>query len=162
MYYYFFHIMRDLETGNSRDFGFISYYSFDASDAAIEAMNGQYLCKIVKLRRPMPTRKIQRGNVMKSLLTSLLVVLYGVCCCFLFRARPSLSDVEIENSDGWSKFGSLFPNRAPKDWVLLLNYIGGATNTEILSKISILSSTIKIIDHTTHHTFLSCGEKTIL
>ncbi|KAM3394797.1 hypothetical protein P3S68_003800 [Capsicum galapagoense] len=44
MYYYFFHIMRDLETGNSRDFGFISYYSFDASDAAIEPMNGQYLC----------------------------------------------------------------------------------------------------------------------
>ncbi|KAI8017077.1 Splicing factor 3B subunit 4 [Camellia lanceoleosa] len=37
-------IMRDPETGNSRGFGFISYDSFDASDAAIEAMNGQYLC----------------------------------------------------------------------------------------------------------------------
>uniref|UniRef100_A0A2P2L6L4 Splicing factor 3B subunit 4 n=1 Tax=Rhizophora mucronata TaxID=61149 RepID=A0A2P2L6L4_RHIMU len=36
-------IMRDPETGNSRGFGFISYDSFDASDAAIEAMNGQYL-----------------------------------------------------------------------------------------------------------------------
>lgn len=37
-------IMRDPETGNSRGFGFISYDSFEASDSAIEAMNGQYLC----------------------------------------------------------------------------------------------------------------------
>nr|GEW63925.1 splicing factor 3B subunit 4 [Tanacetum cinerariifolium] len=36
--------MRDPETGNSRGFGFISYDSFEASDAAIESMNGQYLC----------------------------------------------------------------------------------------------------------------------
>ncbi|KAG6401934.1 hypothetical protein SASPL_138802 [Salvia splendens] len=37
-------IMRDPETGNSRGFGFISYDSFEASDASIETMNGQYLC----------------------------------------------------------------------------------------------------------------------
>ncbi|CAH9119185.1 unnamed protein product [Cuscuta epithymum] len=37
-------IMRDPETGNSRGFGFISYDSFEASDAAIESMTGQYLC----------------------------------------------------------------------------------------------------------------------
>jgi splicing factor 3B subunit 4 len=37
-------IMRDPESGNSRGFGFISYDSFEASDAAIEAMDGQYLC----------------------------------------------------------------------------------------------------------------------
>ncbi|KAA8531858.1 hypothetical protein F0562_006425 [Nyssa sinensis] len=37
-------IMRDPDTGNSRGFGFISYDSFESSDAAIEAMNGQYLC----------------------------------------------------------------------------------------------------------------------
>ncbi|KAJ8878588.1 hypothetical protein PR048_019169 [Dryococelus australis] len=37
-------IMRDPETGNSKGFAFINFASFDASDAAIEAMNGQYLC----------------------------------------------------------------------------------------------------------------------
>ncbi|KAK1288058.1 Polyadenylate-binding protein RBP47B' [Acorus calamus] len=37
-------IMRDPDTGNSRGFGFISYDSFETSDAAIDAMNGQYLC----------------------------------------------------------------------------------------------------------------------
>lgn len=37
-------IMRDPDTGNSRGFGFVSYDCFEAADAAIEAMNGQYLC----------------------------------------------------------------------------------------------------------------------
>jgi len=37
-------IMRDTETGGSKGFAFINFASFDASDAALEAMNGQYLC----------------------------------------------------------------------------------------------------------------------
>ncbi|XP_044732280.1 splicing factor 3B subunit 4-like isoform X2 [Chrysoperla carnea] len=37
-------IMRDPETGNSKGFAFINFASFDASDASIDAMNGQYLC----------------------------------------------------------------------------------------------------------------------
>eukprot|EP01097_Dermamoeba_algensis_P010539 TRINITY_DN7852_c0_g1_i1.p1 TRINITY_DN7852_c0_g1~~TRINITY_DN7852_c0_g1_i1.p1 ORF type:complete len:299 (-),score=58.86 TRINITY_DN7852_c0_g1_i1:204-1100(-) len=37
-------IMRDPDSGGSRGFGFISFDSFEASDAAIEAMNGQFLC----------------------------------------------------------------------------------------------------------------------
>ncbi|XP_037085799.1 splicing factor 3B subunit 4-like, partial [Pollicipes pollicipes] len=37
-------IMRDPDTGNSKGFAFINYASFEASDAAIDAMNGQYLC----------------------------------------------------------------------------------------------------------------------
>lgn len=36
--------MRDPETGNSKGFAFINFASFEASDSAIEAMNGQYLC----------------------------------------------------------------------------------------------------------------------
>lgn len=36
--------MRDPDTGNSKGFAFINFASFEAADAAIEAMNGQYLC----------------------------------------------------------------------------------------------------------------------
>ncbi|PKK59237.1 hypothetical protein RhiirC2_795109 [Rhizophagus irregularis] len=34
---------RDPDTGNSKGYGFISYDKFDSSDAAIDAMNVQYL-----------------------------------------------------------------------------------------------------------------------
>ena len=37
-------IQCDSETGNSEGFAFVKYASFEASDAAIEAMDGQYLC----------------------------------------------------------------------------------------------------------------------
>lgn len=37
-------IMRDPETGNSKGYAFVNFASFEASDASIEAMNGQYLC----------------------------------------------------------------------------------------------------------------------
>ncbi|KAK6619810.1 hypothetical protein RUM44_006209 [Polyplax serrata] len=37
-------IMRDPDSGNSKGFAFINFASFEASDASIEAMNGQYLC----------------------------------------------------------------------------------------------------------------------
>jgi len=37
-------IMRDPETGASKGYGFINYDTFEASDAAITSMNGQYLC----------------------------------------------------------------------------------------------------------------------
>jgi splicing factor 3B subunit 4 len=36
--------MRDPETGGSKGYAFINYDCFEASDMAIEAMNGQYLC----------------------------------------------------------------------------------------------------------------------
>eukprot|EP00121_Abeoforma_whisleri_P010833 Awhi_evm1s9988 len=35
--------MRDNETGGSKGFAFVNYASFDASDAAIDAMNGRFL-----------------------------------------------------------------------------------------------------------------------
>ena len=37
------HIQRDLETKKSKGYAFVEFDSFDAADAAIEAMNGQYL-----------------------------------------------------------------------------------------------------------------------
>lgn len=36
-------ISRDPTTGQSKGYGFVSYDSFESADAAIEAMNGQYL-----------------------------------------------------------------------------------------------------------------------
>uniref|UniRef100_A0AC35TXL3 Splicing factor 3B subunit 4 n=1 Tax=Rhabditophanes sp. KR3021 TaxID=114890 RepID=A0AC35TXL3_9BILA len=36
-------IMRDVDTGNSKGFAFISFDSFDAADTAIDSMNGQHL-----------------------------------------------------------------------------------------------------------------------
>lgn len=37
-------IMRDPDTGMSRGFGFCSFDDFGSADAALESMNGQYLC----------------------------------------------------------------------------------------------------------------------
>ena len=36
-------LMRDPETGLSKKYGFVSYDNFEASDSAINKMNGQYL-----------------------------------------------------------------------------------------------------------------------
>ncbi|TPX30692.1 hypothetical protein SmJEL517_g05800 [Synchytrium microbalum] len=36
-------IARDLENGNSKGYGFVGFDNFESADAAIEAMNGQYL-----------------------------------------------------------------------------------------------------------------------
>ncbi|KAJ9095200.1 hypothetical protein QFC19_007655 [Naganishia cerealis] len=36
-------VARDPQTGESKGYGFVSYNDFDHSDAAVEAMNGQYL-----------------------------------------------------------------------------------------------------------------------
>lgn len=37
-------IMRDQDTGASKQYGFVCFDSFEASDLAIDCMNGQYLC----------------------------------------------------------------------------------------------------------------------
>jgi len=37
-------VMRDPDTGETRGFGFISYDTFESSDAALAAMNGQFVC----------------------------------------------------------------------------------------------------------------------
>ena len=36
-------MMRDVETGSSKKFGFVSYDNFDSSDLAVARMHGQYL-----------------------------------------------------------------------------------------------------------------------
>ncbi|GAQ80556.1 RNA recognition motif containing protein [Klebsormidium nitens] len=66
-------IMRDPESGNSKGFGFISYDSFEASDAAIEAMNGQYLCNkaiTVSYAFKKDTKGERHGSAAERLLAS--------------------------------------------------------------------------------------------
>jgi splicing factor 3B subunit 4 len=40
-------ITRDPETGVSKNYGFVSFDSFESSDAAIQAMDNQYFCNRV-------------------------------------------------------------------------------------------------------------------
>ena len=51
-------IMRDPETGESRGFGFISYDCFEASDAAIAAMDQKYFCN----RQISATYALKKGG----------------------------------------------------------------------------------------------------
>lgn len=37
-------VARDLETGLAKGYGFVNFDNFDSADAAIESMNGQFLC----------------------------------------------------------------------------------------------------------------------
>jgi len=73
-------IMRDPDSGNSKGFAFINFANFEASDAAIEAMNGQYLCN-----RPITVsyafKKESRGErhgTAAERLASLYLNLYSV------------------------------------------------------------------------------------
>lgn len=38
------HIARDNDTGIGKGYGFVSFDNFDSSDAAVESMNGRFLC----------------------------------------------------------------------------------------------------------------------
>ena len=74
-------IQRDPETGNSKGFAFINYASFEASDAAIEAMNGKgcncdhmpinsfqaNICATEPLLFHTPSKRIPKGNDMDQL-----------------------------------------------------------------------------------------------
>ena len=66
-------IQRDPETGNSKGFAFINYASFEAADAAIEAMNGQYLCNRYD------------GGLCKEFMTSLFFHFHN--CFFLLNIK---------------------------------------------------------------------------
>ena len=72
--------MRDPESGNSKGFAFVNFASFEASDAAMEAMNGQYLCN-----RPISVSyafkkdaKGERHGTASGELTTLLLL---ACSC---------------------------------------------------------------------------------
>ncbi|OAF71144.1 ribonucleoprotein, chloroplastic [Intoshia linei] len=58
-------IMRDTDTGGSKGYAFINYASFSSSDAAIMAMNGQYLCNrplMISYAYKKNTKGIRHGS----------------------------------------------------------------------------------------------------
>lgn len=91
-------IMRDPDTGNSKGFGFISYDCFEASDAAIEAMNGQYLCNRA-ISVSYAYKKDTKGE-RKTLLLNYVLQLGGICMtqCQPFHTASSIC---------WQHMGSM-------------------------------------------------------
>jgi splicing factor 3B subunit 4 len=66
-------IMRDPETGASKGYGFVSYDTFEASDLAIESMNGQYLSNrviIVQYAFKKDTQGERHGSQAERLLAA--------------------------------------------------------------------------------------------
>jgi len=66
-------IMRDPETGNSKGFGFVSFDTFEASDAAIEAMSGQHLMNrplVVQYAYKKDTKGERHGTPAERLLAA--------------------------------------------------------------------------------------------
>ena len=80
--------MRDPDTGNSKGYAFINFASFAAADAAIESMNGQYLCnRAISIsyafkkdskgeRHGTPAGKMSRNSRLQLFVTQSFYVLY--------------------------------------------------------------------------------------
>ena len=79
-------IMRDPDSGNSKGFAFINFASFEASDASIEAMNGQYLCNrpiSVSYAFKKDSRGERHGSAAERLVTSIYVRHVNFFSCVL-------------------------------------------------------------------------------
>ncbi|EQC33529.1 hypothetical protein SDRG_09036 [Saprolegnia diclina VS20] len=66
-------VMRDVDTKQSKGFGFVAYDSFEAADLAIECMNGQYLCNrqiVVQYAYKKGSQSERHGSQAERLLAS--------------------------------------------------------------------------------------------
>ena len=66
-------VMRDPDTGNSKGFGFVAYDCFEASDAAIDAMHGQFLMNrplVVQYAYKKDTKNERHGTPAERLLAA--------------------------------------------------------------------------------------------
>ena len=77
-------IMQDPDTGNSKGYAFINSVSFDALDAAIKAMNRQYLCNhliIVSCAFKKDSKGECQGSGTEQFLAAQNPLLSAVCRC---------------------------------------------------------------------------------
>ncbi|KAK0180671.1 hypothetical protein PV327_003030 [Microctonus hyperodae] len=94
-------IMRDPETGNSKGFAFINFASFDASDASIEAMNGQYLCNrpiSVSYAFKRDAKGERHGSAAERLLAAQNPLSQADRPHQLFADAPPLAPMPMQNS----------------------------------------------------------------
>lgn len=75
--------MRDPDSGNSKGYAFINFASFEASDAAIEAMNGQYLCNRA-ITISYAFKKDSKGERHGSAAGTVFIVMFLVMTFFNF------------------------------------------------------------------------------
>lgn len=82
-------IMRDPDSGNSKGYAFINFASFEASDAAIEAMNGQYLCNRA-ITISYAFKKDSKGERHGSAAGNVFIVMFSAMTFFNFFAITSM------------------------------------------------------------------------
>lgn len=84
-------IMRDYSSNNSRGYAFINYASFEASDAAIESMNGQYFSNrpvTVSYAFKKDSKGERHGTMVERLLAQKNKMMQG--------EKPSTNVVEVQ------------------------------------------------------------------
>lgn len=103
-------IMRDPDTGNSKGYAFINFASFEASDAALEAMNGQYLCN-----RPITIsyafKKDSKGERHGSAAERLLAVQNPLSQAD--RPHTLFADAPVMSQPGMGMMGGAMPPNMP-------------------------------------------------
>ncbi|XP_065175115.1 splicing factor 3B subunit 4-like [Sycon ciliatum] len=90
-------IMRDLQTGNSKGFAFVNFATFDASDAAIEAMNGQHLANraiSVSYAFKKDTKGERHGSAAERLLAAQNPLSLGEKPHQMFADAPAAKEAE--------------------------------------------------------------------
>ena len=87
-------IMREPDTGLSKGYGFVSFDSFEASDMAIECLNGQFLCnRIISVtyafKKDNPTER--HGTQAERMLAANNPLKKVSCSFFFIRVMLSLN-----------------------------------------------------------------------
>ncbi|CAJ0641526.1 11005_t:CDS:2, partial [Entrophospora sp. SA101] len=86
-------IARDPDGGNSKWYGFISYDNFDSSDAAIDAMNGQYL-----MNKPITVSYVSKKDE-RLLAAQAKIKVYQICLFADIHPATQILQLSLNNID---------------------------------------------------------------